>query len=109
MDGGARDMLNADLAIGHDRVVAVSCVMLEPPPGAMPDLLATLLPAVLRHVDELRASGSAVEVVEPSAEMVELCGCGAYLMDHARTAAAFDAGVLQGKAEAERVASLWLA
>jgi NTE family protein len=109
MDGGARDMLNADLAVGHDAVVAVSCVVLEPPDGARPELLATLLPAVRSRIDDLRASGSAVEVVEPPEDMVELSGCGAYLMDHTRTAAAFDAGVRQGKVEAERLASLWIA
>jgi NTE family protein len=109
MDGGARDMLNADLAIGHERVVAVSCVVLDAPNGTMPELLATLLPAVRRRIDELRASGSTVEVVEPSAELVELSGSGAYLMDHARTAAAFDAGVRQGKEEARRVEATWSA
>jgi NTE family protein len=103
IDGGARDMLNADLAIGHDRVIALSCVILDAPEGVVPDLLAGRLPEVRAHLDELRASGSTVEVVEPSDEVCELSGWGAYLMDHSRTASAFDAGVRQGKTEAARL------
>jgi NTE family protein len=109
MDGGARDMLNADLAIGHDCVVALSCVALDAPDGLVPDLLAGRLPDVRARIDELRAAGSAVEMVEPSDEVCKLSGWGAYLMDNARTATAFDAGVRQGKVEAARLASLWLA
>jgi NTE family protein len=58
IDGGARDMLNADLAVGHDRVVAVSCLVVDPPDGVVPDLLAGLLPDVRARIDELRSTGS---------------------------------------------------
>jgi len=109
IDGGARDALNADLAIGHDAVVAVSCMALHPPEGAMPDLLAGLLPGTRQRIDDLRASGAAVEVVEPSAEFGELSGWGRYLMDVSRTAGAFDAGVRQGRTEAARLAGPWSA
>src|SRR4029077_9101727 len=78
IDGGARDALNADLAIGHDAVVAVSCMALAPSGGAMPDLLAALLPGISKRIDDLRASGSAVEVVQPSEEFAELSGWGRY-------------------------------
>ena len=107
IDGGARDALNADLAIGHDAVVAVSCMALEPPEGATPDLLAGLLPRISQRIDDLRASGSVVEVVEPSEEFGELSGWGRYLLDVSRTAAAFDAGLRQGDAEIERTRRLW--
>jgi NTE family protein len=50
IDGGAREMLNADLAVGHDIVVAVSCMALEPPDGVVPDLLAGLLPGVRQRL-----------------------------------------------------------
>jgi NTE family protein len=109
IDGGARDMLNADVAVGHDRVIALSCVVLEPPAGLMPDLLAARLPDVRARIDELRSSGSAVQLVEPSDEVRELSGWGAYLMDFARTAVAFDAGVRQSKDEVERLERFWLA
>ena len=107
IDGGARDALNADLAIGHDAVVAVSCMALEPPAGATPDLLAGLLPGIRQRIDDLRASGSAVEVVQPSEEFGELSGWGRYLMDVSRTAAAFDAGLRQGHTEIGRIGALW--
>jgi NTE family protein len=107
IDGGARDSLNADLAVGHDAVLAVSCMALEPPAGATPDLLAGLLPGIRRRIADLRASGSAVEVVEPSDEFGELSGWGHSLLDVSRTAAAFDAGLRQGEAEVERTQRLW--
>ncbi len=107
IDGGARDMLNADLAVGHDRVVALSCVVLEPPAGLVPDLLAARLPDVRARIDELSSTGSAVEVVEPSDEVRELSGWGALLMDFARTAAAFDAGFRQSKDEVQRLEPFW--
>jgi NTE family protein len=107
VDGGVRDMLNADLAIGHDVVVAVSCVALDPPHGAVPELLAGLLAPVRERIEELRSAGGEVAVVEPSDEVQELSGWGRHLMDFARTPAAFDAGVRQGKAEADRLGSIW--
>ena len=107
IDGGARDALNADLAIGHDTVIALSCMALEPPAGAMSDLLAGILPVIRQHINDLRASGSAVEVVEPSREFSELSGWGRYLMDVSRTAAAFEDGLRQGETETERIRSLW--
>lgn len=107
IDGGARDALNADLAVGHEDVIAVSCLALEPPEGATPDLLAGLLPGISQRIDDLRASGSAVEVMEPSEEFGELSGWGRYLLDVSRTAEAFEAGLRQGEAEIERTRRLW--
>jgi NTE family protein len=108
IDGGARDALNADLAIGHEAVLAVSCMALEPPESAMPDLLVGLIPGTKLRLDELRQSGSAVELVEPSEEFGELSGWGHYLLDVSRTAAAFEAGRRQGEQELERLEHLWL-
>jgi NTE family protein len=107
IDGGARDALNADLAIGHEVVVAVSCMALEPPKAATPEILAGLLPGIAQRIDDLRVSGAVVEVIEPSEEFGELSGWGRYLMDVSRTGAAFDAGVRQGGAEVERIRALW--
>jgi NTE family protein len=109
IDGGARDALNADLAMGHDAVVAVSCMALDPPAGAMPDLLAGLLPGTKQRLEDLRASASAVEVIVPSDEFGELSGWGRDLMDVSRTAAAFEAGRRQGADEVERIGRLWSA
>jgi NTE family protein len=109
IDGGARDALNADLAIGHEVVVAVSCMALAPPKGATPEILAGLLPGIGQRIGDLRASGAVVEVIEPSAEFGELSGWGRYLMDVSRTGAAFEAGLRQGDAEVERIRALWTA
>jgi NTE family protein len=107
IDGGARDMLNADLAIGHDTVIALSCAALDPPEGVVPEMFAGLLGPVRQRIDDLRSSGSAAEVVEPSDEVNELSGWGRFLMDFTRTRDAFDAGLRQGKAEAARLGPFW--
>jgi NTE family protein len=107
IDGGARDALNADLAVGHEIVVAISCMALEPPTGATPEILAGLLPGIGQRIDDLRKSGASVEVIEPSEEFGELSGWGRYLMDVGRTGDAFDAGLRQGSAEVDRIRALW--
>ena len=109
IDGGAWDALNADLAIGHDAVVAVSCMALEPPDGATPDLLAGLLPGISQRIDDLRASREVlVEGGGPSGGFGELSGWGRYLLDVRRTAAVVpNAGLRRGEAEIERTRRLW--
>ena len=107
IDGGARDMLNADLAIGHDTVIAVSCLPLEAKPVLMPELIADLLAGVGGRLAELRSSGSRVELIEPTDEMAELSGWGRSLMDFARTPAAFELGLAQGRQEAVRLSGHW--
>jgi NTE family protein len=107
IDGGARDMLNVDVVIGHDVVLAVSCVALDPAGGLVPELLAGFLPDIRTRLEEVRSTGSAVKVIEPSAEVQTLSGSGRYLMDHSRTEAAFEAGVRQGKAESAQLGPFW--
>ena len=107
IDGGARDMLNVDLATGHDVVVAVYCMVLDPPDGLVPELLAGFLPDIRTRIAEVRSNGSAVTVIEPSSEVQTLSGWGRYLMDHSRTEAAFDAGVRQGKAGSHGLGPFW--
>jgi NTE family protein len=109
IDGGARDVLNADLAMGHDIVVAVSCLAFEPPAGAVPELLAGLMAAARGRVEDLRSKGSAVEVVEPGEEFGELSGWGHRLMQVLLTEAAFEVGRRQADDEADRIAALWAA
>ena len=106
MDGGMRSALNADLAAGHDVAVVVS-VTGDLPPGIE-------LPMALRetrtragHLDALRSSGSRVELVLPSDEMVEISGMGMHLMDASRGPAAYAAGLRQADVEASRLRALW--
>jgi NTE family protein len=107
MDGGVRDMLNADVAAGHAVVLAVSCIPLEIPEGFGMPALDAVLGATLAQLDRLRSDGSKVETIVPGDEMLEISGWGLNLMDFTRAAAAYEAGVRQGKAEAARLAGFW--
>ena len=107
MDGGMRDMLNADTAAGHDRVVAVSCTLLELPEGFGDPALDAMLAGSRAQLDSLRDGGSKVEVVVPGDEFLEVSGWGLELMDFTKAGAAFQAGLRQGGAEAGRLAALW--
>lgn len=107
MDGGGRDILNADVAIGHDVVLAVSCFPLEVPPEFSTPAFDALLAATRAQLDSLRTGGSKVETIVPGREMLEVSGGGANLMDFTRTADAYTAGLGQGKVEAERLEDFW--
>jgi NTE family protein len=107
IDGGARDALNADLALGHDVVIAVSCMTLDPSAHAVPELLAGLVPGTQQRIDELRAGDGAVAIVEPAVEFGELSGWGRNLMDTNRIADAFAAGMRQGRDELARLRAIW--
>ncbi|HET9690036.1 MAG TPA: patatin-like phospholipase family protein [Acidimicrobiales bacterium] len=107
MDGGVRDMLNADVAAGHDTVVVVSCTLLEIPAGLAPPAMEAVFAATRAQIDGLRNAGSLVEVVVPGAEMLEVSGWGMNLMDFSRAAAAFEAGRRQGAEEAARIGAAW--
>ena len=107
MDGGVRDMLNADVAAGSDTVLVVSCTVLEIPPGFALPTLDAVFGATRAQLDRLRADGSKVEAIVPSLEMLELSGWGMNLMDFTLTGAAYEAGVRQGESEAARLAGFW--
>ncbi len=107
MDGGGRDILNADVAAGHDEVLVVSCLLLEIPPEFSTPAFDALFAATRGQLDSLRAGGSRVETIVPGAEMLEVSGAGANLMDFTRTADAYEAGLHQGQVEARRLAGFW--
>jgi len=107
MDGGVRDMLNADVAAGHGTVLAVSCTLLElPPEFSIPEFEA-MFGATRAQLDGLRDGGSKVETIVPGAEMLEVSGFGLNLMDFTKAGAAYEAGVRQGEQEAARLAGFW--
>ena len=112
MDGGARSPLNADLARGHDHVVVVSVTVLPQPPEATGpaqpgssenDFLAGLA----GELSTLTSSGSALAVIEPNAEFLQLSRWGASLMDVGNAGEAFVIGARQGLQESDRVAAVW--
>jgi len=106
MDGGMRSALNADLGAGYDAVVVVS-VMADLPPGVELPMAVRETSARTAHLEALRSSGSAVELVMPSDELVEISGMGLHLMDASRGPAAYAAGLRQADVEADRLSALW--
>lgn len=107
MDGGVRDMVNADVAAGHDVVLVVSCTLLDLPPELSTPEIDAMFGATRAQLDALRDGGSKVETIVPGAEMLEISGWGLELMNFTRAAAAYDAGVRQGEAEGARLAGFW--
>ncbi len=107
MDGGVRDMLNADAAAGHTLVLAVSCTLLEVPPELSTPELDAMFGATRARLDQLQREGSKVETIVPGAEMLEISGWGLNLMDFNAAGAAYEAGVRQGRAEATRLTAFW--
>lgn len=100
-------MLNADVAAGHGTVLAVSCTVLDLPPGLDLPAMESVFAATKAQLDGLRSGGAEVETVIPGAEMLEISGWGLNLMDFSRAGAAFEAGVRQGEDEATRLAGFW--
>jgi NTE family protein len=106
MDGGMRTPLNADLAAGHDAVIVVSCMLLELPPGVTDPMFDALSQQIGTELAAVRAAGAA-EVVAPSQEFLEISGWGANLMDPSRVQPAYQAGLRQAAAGADRLGALW--
>jgi NTE family protein len=107
MDGGGRDILNADVAAGHAVVLAVSCVLLEMPPEFSTPAFDALLAVAGAQLDSLRAGGARVETIVPGQEMLEVSGAGTNLLDFTRAGDAYEAGLRQGKVEAARLTGFW--
>ena len=100
-------MLNADLAIGSDIVIAVSCFPLtaRDKPG-MPFFTATNA-AVVAELDAVRGSGATLAVIEPHSEFLVLTKHGAAMMDSNLIPEAYRLGHIIGLGEAESVGRVW--
>lgn len=109
MDGGMRDMLNADVASGHDAILAISCTLLELPEGLADPAMESVLAGTRAQLDGLRSAGSKVEAVVPGEEFLDISGWGLYLMDFTRAGAAYEAGLRQAAVEAPRLSAFWAA
>ena len=57
----------------------------------------------------LRQGGAEVEIIVPGAEFLEVSGWGAELMNPSRVAGAYEAGVRQAAAKADRLRAIWTA
>jgi NTE family protein len=107
MDGGMRTPLNADLAAGHDAVIAVSCTPLALPEGISMPVFEALFGQVNAELAAVRDSGAALEVITPGQEFLDISGWGANLMDPSRAEPAYQAGLRQAAVEAARLRPLW--
>jgi len=107
MDGGMRNLLNADLATGHDVVLAISCMLLEQPPGVDHPALRDLVATFQSPFAALREDGALVEAIGPDEKFLEVSGWGLHLMDVRRMKTADQVGLHQGAVEADRSATFW--
>jgi NTE family protein len=107
MDGGMRTPLNADLAAGHSAVIAVSCLPLALPEGFSDPMFDAILGQTQAELAAVREAGGTLGIIEPGEEFLEVSGWGANLMDPGRAAPAYQAGLRQAGAEADRMRALW--
>jgi NTE family protein len=98
MDGGVRSLTNADLAVGCDEVVVLSLID-RAPAGAPADPITA---GVERECATLEEAGATVRVIAPDPQARE--GLGPNLMDFSRRAEALEAGLVQGRTAAARLA-----
>jgi NTE family protein len=99
-DGGVRSGTSADLASGYDSVLIIA------PIGAGSTGIDPLLGRTSRaEADALRAAGSHLELAFPDANSVEAIGINR--MDPTRRPQCMEAGRLQGKSLAGRLATAW--
>jgi NTE family protein len=100
IDGGMRSGTNADLAKGYDNVIVVA--VRAGVEGPMAEVSKKRLESELATLTE---SGSAFTLITPDAASQEAFGVN--LMDFTRRAGAADAGLAQGRAEAEALKGKW--
>ncbi len=102
MDGGIGSATNATLAASYERVVVVAVTSAAAGGG---DIGAAIRRRFDEELDELRASGSSVDVVRPGDEFVQKLGVN--VMDFTRRQEAAEIGLRQGHSEAERLGGFW--
>ncbi|MGN6792643.1 MAG: patatin-like phospholipase family protein [Streptosporangiaceae bacterium] len=109
MDGGMRTPLNADLAAGYTAVIVVSCLAMVLPEGITDPVFDATAAQIETELAVLRGGGASVEIIVPGAEFLEVSGWGTELMNPARVAGAYDAGVRQAAVETDRLRAIWTA
>jgi len=107
IDGGVRSTLNADLTIGCDIVIAVSCFSLTGRGKAGPALFTAMNAAPLTELDAVRGSGATVALIEPRSDFVVLTKHGTAMMDSNLVPEAYRLGQITAVGEAESVRRLW--
>ena len=107
IDGGVRSILNADLAIGFDIVIAVSCFAVTARHQAEVAFFKALNAAVLLELDAIRNRGASLVVIEPNSEFLVLTRHGAAMLDNNLAPEAYRLGHITAMAHAESVRSIW--
>lgn len=97
MDGGVRSSTNADIAVGHRRVIVFAVLTHQ-----TRDLLS---PVIEREIAAIEAAGGRGELIMPDADSLKIFGENA--MDGRRGEDITDTGIAQGRREAARVRALW--
>ncbi|MET9699313.1 patatin-like phospholipase family protein [Streptomyces sp. NPDC006529] len=97
VDGGVRSAANADVATGYRRVVVLAPMALG----------SGVSPSPATQAERLRADGSRVLLITPSAEARKVFGRN--VLDPARRAPAARAGLAQAAAHAAEAAAVWSA
>jgi NTE family protein len=98
-------MLNADLAIGSDIVIVVSCFLLTDKTGT--SFFAALNAAMLAELAAVRGSGSTLMVIEPHSEFLVLTKHGTAMMDGDLVPEAYHLGRVTAVGEATSVRRVW--
>jgi NTE family protein len=97
IDGGMRSATNIDLVKGYRRVLVIA---------VLSNMAIDFMRAgIQREIDVLTSAGAEVELVVPNANCLEAFGNN--LMDASRRGDVALAGVVQGRAEAARIAAFW--
>jgi NTE family protein len=107
MDGGMRTALNADVAAGHDAVIAISVLPLALPEGFSDPLFDGMIKAMKAELAAVTSAGGKLEVIVPSQEFLDVSGWGANLMNPAMAAPAYQAGLDQAEVETDRMRAVW--
>ena len=100
-------MLNADLAIGSDIVIAVSCFPLTARDEAGPAFFQAMNAAPLAELDAVRGGGATVALIEPRSDFVVLTKHGTAMMDSNLVPDAYRLGQITAVEEAVSVRRLW--
>lgn len=107
MDGAVHSMLNADLTVGYDFVIVVSCFCLELS-GLDPHTDQYSLNAALQsEIDLLRRGGATVQVISPNAEFLDLTKQGTQMLNLSLMPEAWQLGRRQAISEKKAIDRAW--
>jgi NTE family protein len=105
LDGGIRSPLNADLAIGSDIVIIVSCFALREVSDFA--FFAALNSTMRGELDAVRRSGAKLAIVEPDPDFIALTKQGTAMMDINLVSEAHRLGHKKAVSEAAAIRSVW--